>query len=215
MTAAVFVSLGLMWSLFSGQTGAGEAVALDRISGCGIPRKTIAVKRNEGGLIELAVARAPPPRDDQQPTAPDIDCAVTAAIESELSIEFADNYVNEHFQHAYEVAHRARTKRVATAWLVARGMFANLPIFDADTDSLAGYGRKIETFCAIPPGTIVHQYDVMVLAFKRRSAESGVTDTQMECLSQSFGASNLNSDYNDFFFGIVVDQYGVLAEGKR
>lgn len=205
--------LGLTAASFSNQTTDKEAAAVARIARCGVPRDTIGVRKDRSGAITLSVGTALPPRKEAVPAGPDINCAVAAAIESGFWVEFIDGDVDTRFNDAYDIVKRARTKIDATQWLVARGMVEALPVFDTTTESLAAYGRRIETFCAITPGAVVHQYDVMVLAYKKRTPGSSVTDSQIECLSHAFGASNLNSDYSEFYFGFVVDQAGVAAEG--
>lgn len=210
MIAAILVAAASFQAPFT----VGEAAAIARLARCNVPREAIGVATDGAGAIELSVAMSLPPRGDDVATGPDIDCAVAAAIEGDFWVEFADPDAARQFEDAYDSVKRVRTRIVATQWLVARGMFQALPTFDAAAETLAAYGRRIETFCGITPGAVVHQYDVMVLAYKKRSPGSTVTDSQMECLSQAFGASNLNRDYADFFFGFVVDQAGVAADGK-
>lgn len=212
MIAALY--LGLATASLSGQIAVEEAIAVERFSQCGVRRTRIDARTDKAGAIELSVSIAPPSPGDDAPISPDIDCLVLAAIDGSYRVAFEDNYIDEQFQNAYNVLNRARTKITATRWLVERGLFETLPAFDPDTDSLASYAREIEVFCKIAPGTVVRQYDIMVLAYRKRVAGSPVTDTQIECLSQAFGASNLNEDYNEFFFGFVVDQAGVAAEGQ-
>lgn len=210
---AAFI-LGLVAMSSSSPLTVREAAAVARLSRCGVPRDIIRARTDGTDAIELTVGDGSPPGGEDIPTNPDIDCAVAAAIEGDFWVEFVDGYVGGQFNDAYDIVKRARTRIVATRWLVARHMLKALPVFDAATESLAAFGRRIEAFCAVKPGAVVHQYDVMVLAYKKRPPGSTVADAQIECLSNAFGASNLNNENSEFFYGFVVDQAGAAAEGR-
>ena len=192
----------------SAQTRAAVPVQLSsmqiqgRVARCGVLIARVTI-RDDRDLQEDVIAIAPGPSlTDAQFT-----CVARVSLEAATYVTFDESDQQRRYNTIYRPIEDGRGVSLARAWLNQRGLLDKLPRYDPPSQTLAAYGRELETFCGIPRGTVLTSVggglsirNDLLLPVTRKAFRGEMTDGQFECLLNASTASNLHEHRARFGF---------------
>jgi hypothetical protein len=173
----------------------------DRLASCGIAPDRVALRYERELQLDVVFIAG-----RGVPSADTLGCVARMSVETGRLARFDDPDADTLYGDVWgELVQRTERER-ARQWLADAGRLEQLPVFDAQRQTSAAFGRRLEAFCGIPPGAAL-RVEAGLLAMAGTDDVPRLSAPQRDCIVNAATAAG-------FVFGFIGRDVPTTGEGK-